>query len=364
MPQLVTERESSPAQALRATPLADTCARPARSAVTGERSPVEVSVCIVNRDCRQFLRACLVSLLRQPQGTPFEVIVVDNGSRDGAPDMVEREFPEVRLIRNKRNLGFSRGNNQAAAVARGRHLFFLNNDTELAAGTLAELVEFQANHPEAWLIGPRLRGTDGKEQRGRRRFPTVATFLHRTCLFRWTGLFRRRYQEYCRRSGEPGFRAAGSPRAGEKVEVLMGAALFARRDRFAQIGGWSEEFFFGGEDLELCLRANAAGAVIHVPMIEILHHGRACTRRFIGQATRHIAAGFVKYLRKKGTSRLGMLGYKTALTLDTPLQIGLKTGQLAWQLLRGRWTKAGKCWNDLKGLLAFSTRGMWEFWRA
>src|SRR5581483_7843704 len=78
----------------------------------------DVSVCIVNWNCREVLRECLGSLLRHEQGATLEVIVVDNASSDGAADMVERDFPEVVLVRNRENLGFGKANNQAARLAR------------------------------------------------------------------------------------------------------------------------------------------------------------------------------------------------------------------------------------------------------
>src|SRR5262249_51005040 len=97
--------------------------RPPEAGVKGWEDPfldegdLDVSVCIANWNCRDHLRKCLESLHFQPQGVRFETIVVDNGSDDGAADMVEREFPEVTLRRNARNEGFARANNQAARLA-------------------------------------------------------------------------------------------------------------------------------------------------------------------------------------------------------------------------------------------------------
>src|SRR5947209_19208525 len=103
---------------------------------------IDVTVCIANWNCRELLRACLESLHDQPQGVRLETVVVDNASTDGSADMVARDFPEVVLVRNAENAGFSRASNQAAAVARGRYLFFLNNDTVVSAGALRRLVSY------------------------------------------------------------------------------------------------------------------------------------------------------------------------------------------------------------------------------
>ncbi|HEV3078831.1 MAG TPA: glycosyltransferase family 2 protein, partial [Gemmataceae bacterium] len=122
---------------------------------------LDISVCIANWNCRDLLRACLESLHARPQGVRLETIVVDNASSDGAADMVAESFPQVTLIRNRANAGFSRANNQAAQRARGRFLLFLNNDTEVPAGALEQLVAYAERHPEAGIIGPRLRDADG-----------------------------------------------------------------------------------------------------------------------------------------------------------------------------------------------------------
>jgi GT2 family glycosyltransferase len=318
--------------------------------------PVDVSVCIANWNCRELLRSCLESLHDQPQGVRLETIVVDNGSADGAPEMVTRDFPEVVLRRNASNFGFSRANNQAAGKARGKYLFFLNNDTLVPPGTLRRLVDFAETHPEVGMIGPRLRDERGRPQVSYRQRPTMATLLHRTSLLRWTGLLRGAYRRYRRQEFDPD--------CTRPVEVLMGAAMFLRRDVFFASGGWDEDFTFGGEDMDLSLRVGRLGAVVYHPRVELIHYGRVSTRQHIGYASSHMIVGFVRYLRKSGCPPWGVVAYKAAVSVDAPLQFVLKVVQYVWRRARRRHAKAEKSLLALRGLGHFLRSGLGTFWRA
>jgi N-acetylglucosaminyl-diphospho-decaprenol L-rhamnosyltransferase len=318
--------------------------------------PVEVSVCIANWNCRELLRACLGSLLDGPQGVRLEVIVVDNASSDGAADMVAREFPEVVLVRNPANRGFARACNQAAERAGGRFLFFLNNDTMVPPGTLRRLVDYAEAHPEAGIVGPALRDASGQRQTSSRARPTPATFLHRTCLLRWTNLLRPRYRRYRRMRVE-------SLRPGP-VDVLMGAAMLVRRTVFFAAGCWDEDFFFGGEDLDLCDRIGRCHTIVYHPGVEITHLGRASTRLAIGPATTQILVGFARYLRKTGYTRRECFMYKLVMTLDAPLQALEKSLQFSWRMAKGERARAEKSLLVVRGLMHFLCRGLIPFWRA
>jgi GT2 family glycosyltransferase len=315
-----------------------------------------VSVCIANWNCRELLRACLRSLHPRRQKLRLEVVIVDNGSTDGDADMAQREFPWAVLIRNADNRGFARANNQAAARARGRWLFFLNNDTETPPGALRRLLAFARAHPEAGLIGPRLRDPRGRTQLSARARPTVPALLHRTVLFRWTGLFRAAYRRYRGRDGDLG--------RTRPAEVLMGAALLMRRRTFRDVGGWDERFTFGGEDIDLCTRVGRSHAVVYHPDVVIAHHGRASSRRHVGYAYTNTVVGIAQALRRGGCSPAALLFYKAAFTLDAPLQWLGHAAHCLWRRLRGKPALAEKSRQRLKGLTHFLTRGLAAFWRA
>lgn len=317
---------------------------------------IDVSVCIANWNCRDLLRDCLHSLVNQAQGVRLEVIVVDNASTDGASDMVAREFPQVRLIRNDANRGFAIANNQAARVAHGRHLFFLNNDTVTPPGAIAELIEFLEAHPEVIMVGPRLVGPDRRLQTSFRKQPSIGTFTHRTWPGRLTGLFRASYRAYRCRIAAPEWPC--------EVDMLLGAALLIDRRRFQELGGWDEGFAFGGEDLDLCWRARQIGRLVHYPRVAVMHVGRVSTKQNISFASPRIAMGLVRHFRKTGATPMQLFLYKLAVTLDAPVQIVSKSLQCMWRLCVGRRRAALKSWHDVRAAAAFVTRGLTTFWQA
>jgi GT2 family glycosyltransferase len=318
--------------------------------------PIDVSVCIPNWNCSHLLRACLESLQDQPQGVRLEVIVVDNASSDGSAEMVHAEFPEAVLVRNQTNVGFSKANNQAAAKARGRYLFFLNNDTVIPPGTLRRLVDYADRHPEAGMIGPRLRDGHGRFQVSYRQRPGLATLMHRISLLRWTGVFKRAYRRYRRQNFDP--------YTVRNVDVLMGAAVLMPRQQFVSCGRWDEDFTFGGEDLELSARVGRAAAVVYLPQVEIVHLGRMASRLQIGFTSTQMAVGLVRYLRKVGYGKISVFTYKLFVLLDSPLQLIGKTIQTCWRRLQGRKFDSERSRLAAVGLVHFLTRGLLPFLRA
>jgi GT2 family glycosyltransferase len=341
--------------------MSQTLALPTAAPLAGRRHPgrvaadrADVSVCIANWNCRKYLRDCLVSLLDVPQGATVEVIVVDNASTDGAATMVADEFPEVILIRNPENAGFARASNQAADRASAPYLFFLNNDTIVPPHSLGRLVAFAEAHPQVGMIGPRLRDGAGHLQISFRRRPTLKAMMHRAALLRWTGLFRRAYDDYRR----DGFESDGVRR----VEVLMGAAVLMPRSVYRQCGRWDEDFRFGVEDVELSIRVGRTHPLVHLPGVEVTHFGRVSSRMNAAFAAPNLLVGYVHYLRKSGVNGLPLFGYKVVFTLDAPVQLMGKAAQYLWRRLIG--ANADKSREAVVGGWRFLTRELGRFWRA
>jgi GT2 family glycosyltransferase len=133
----------------------------------------EASVIIVSFNTKDILRECLESVERESDGLRIETLVVDNHSSDGSPEMVEKEFPHVRVLRSTVNLGFGAANNLAIQAARGRYLILLNSDAFLCPGSLRLAINHMNLHPDVALAGARLVGRDFSWQPSARMFPSV-----------------------------------------------------------------------------------------------------------------------------------------------------------------------------------------------
>jgi GT2 family glycosyltransferase len=134
---------------------------------------MDLSIVIVNWNGLAVLRNCLRSIFEKPQGLAFEVIVVDNASHDASVEVVQREFPQVIILRNQQNLGFAAANNQAFAVARGRYILLLNNDTLVLEDTLAKSVLYLDANPGVGALGCRIEYPDRSFQTSCYRFTNL-----------------------------------------------------------------------------------------------------------------------------------------------------------------------------------------------
>ena len=227
---------------------------------------IDLSIVIVNWNVRELLRRCLSSVYRtMGDSLKVEVIVVDNASSDGSVAMVGDDFPQVHLIANEKNLGFTRGNNQAVAQSRGRYVLLLNPDTEVVGDALSTMVQYMDAHPQVGALGPQLLNPDGSVQPSRRRFPTMATaFLESTVLQQWFPDNRVLRRYYIRDRGDDEV---------QEVDWVVGACLLARHQAIEQVGLLDKDFFMYSEEMDWCRRFKERGwRVVYLPTAQVIHH--------------------------------------------------------------------------------------------
>jgi GT2 family glycosyltransferase len=288
---------------------------------------VELEVVIVSHGAEGLLRRCLASLREHPPGgAEMTVTVVDSGSRDGAPEMVAREFPEVTL-RREANIGFSAANNLALRTSDADFVLLLNPDTEVYAGTLdAGLARLEAE-PRVGMVGVKLVTESGQlDHACKRSFPTpLSALAHFTGVGRGEGAAGSLSQYRATELGddEPG-----------EVDAVNGAFMLCRAAAVREVGLLDEGYWLYMEDLDWCHRFWDAGwKVFYEPAGTALHvkGGSSAGRRAPKQEVAfHRGMGrFYRRFEARGTSPL--------LNLAVYAGIGAKLGlSLAITAVRGR----------------------------
>jgi radical SAM protein with 4Fe4S-binding SPASM domain len=231
---------------------------------------MDLSVSIVNWNTRDLLKNCLASLFAQTQGLDYDVWVVDNGSADGSPQMVEKCFPQVRLIKNPDNRGFTKTNNEVMRRSQSQYVLLLNSDTRIVGNALKELTDFMNAHPEAGAAGCRLLNEDESLQHSCGRFPTLASvfFGGIICNRVFKRLFSQRtfFAEYGLSEEDH--------RTVQDVDFVKGCCLILRRCVLEETGLLDENLFMYFEEIDLCYRIKQRGyKVLYTPRPQVVHLG-------------------------------------------------------------------------------------------
>jgi GT2 family glycosyltransferase len=228
---------------------------------------IDLSVCIVTYNARDWLKGCLESIYENTLLTSFEIIVVDNGSNDRVKEMLSQDFPEVSFIGNENNQGYTRPMNQSLQAARGHYLLQLNPDTVILPAAFDRLIEFMEGHPQVGICGPKVFNQDGSFQKQcRRGEPRPMAML--SYFFRLSSLFpnNRTFGGYLLEYEDENKTI--------EVDALSGSCMLIRREVVDQIGYLDEEFFAYQEDTDYCARARQVGwKVYYYPEAQIIHYG-------------------------------------------------------------------------------------------
>lgn len=231
-----------------------------------------ISIVVLSWNTADLLAACLRALRDDRAETTREIIVVDNASEDGSADMVARDFPEVRLIRNDANLLYAEGNNIGARAATGEFLCLLNSDTEVQPGALDTLRQWLVENPEYAVASPKLINFDGSIQRACQRFPGLIDAFRGSLLGERTAWARRRIA-YAHMHDFDHLHS-------RDVEQPPGACMMLRREEYMLMDGLDTQLSLFFNDVDFCLRLRARSRLIRfIAEAEVKHHHGASTRR-------------------------------------------------------------------------------------
>jgi N-acetylglucosaminyl-diphospho-decaprenol L-rhamnosyltransferase len=306
---------------------------------------MDLSIVIVNWNSIEFTKQCIESIAAHLSGPTYEIVVVDNASSDDSCSVIRKLFPSTKLICSKQNLGFARANNLGVDHASGQLILFLNPDTLVQDDAIAKMARALTKDQNLGVIGCTLLNGDLSVQTTSiQPFPTIANQL--------LGL------DWLKRQF-PSMRVLGIRELymdlGDKVaevEVISGACLMIKREVFAQVGGFSVEYFMYAEEADLCYKVRKIGFKIgYLQAAKIIHFG--------GQSTNKREDGFADLVMRESLFRFCKKFYGTpyALLYRTVLLLsgsGRLLLMLPLLLLPSRHDQIGRAFRKWRRITAWS----------
>lgn len=234
---------------------------------------MKLSVVIICWNDLKVISDCLCSIFAGTRSLDFEVVISDNGSTDGSTEFIRRNYPSVRIIENRANLGFAKGNNAGIAASRGEYILILNPDTIVHDATLDRLVEFAERHPDAGAFGCRVLNPNGSYQESARPFPSIrGSWIAALCLRRLA---------YVSDAFIPDIYMRWKGDTETVVDWQSGCCVMFRSKLLKELGGFDEQFFYHYEEVDLCRRVRNAGyPLLFTPEATITHLGGQSVGRF------------------------------------------------------------------------------------
>lgn len=264
---------------------------------------MDLSVIIVNWNTKKLLEDCLKSIFKFTKGISFEAIVVDNGSGDSSQAMVRGKYPNVKLVENKDNLGFTKANNQGIKIAKGKYILLLNSDTYLIENSFKILVDFANHQKNLGAVGPLLLNLDNSVQQ------SVGFFPHLPQIFYWSTFlddlpFGKLLKPY--HMDHDSFYQKE-----HEVDWVTGAAYFIPQSTVKNVSVLDERIFMYGEEVEWSYRIKKAGFKIYfTPKTKIIHIGRGSSGNFPSSAYVGEFKGLIYFYKKhKGLLALQILRF-------------------------------------------------------
>ena len=272
---------------------------------------MDLSVVIVNWNTKKLTTDCLSSIFKFTKDVTFEVIVIDNGSNDSSQKLIKARFPQVKLIQNKDNLGFTKANNQGIRISQGKYIMLLNSDAYLIENSFKKLVDFADKIKDLGALGPKLLNIDKTIQQSVGFVPNLPQ------VFYWMSFlddlpfgyilkpFHIDHDSFYQKEHE--------------VDWVTGAAILIPKNIIKKTGMLDENIFMYGEEVEWCYRIKKEGyKVVFTPESQIIHIGRGSSGKISSRAFIGEFKGLIYFYKK----------HKGILPLQL-LRIFLKIGALA-----------------------------------
>ena len=282
-----------------------------------ENNGYKISAVVVSYNTKELTLDCLRVMGESLAGFSSEIFVVDNASTDGSAQAVQQSYPDVQVIASLANRGFGAANNLAFAKAQGEFLLLLNSDAFPRPNAVATLVDFLDTHPEVGVIGPKLLNPDGSLQQSCFRFTTpLQAWLENLWISRWLSV-----------NSSLGDYQGWDYSAERAVDFCIGACLLVRREVYARVGGFDEQFFMYQEEADWQRRITAGGwRVMFTPKAEVMHIAGASGKNEPVLINNHFFESLDKYLLKHH----GLVGF---LLLRAAMLVGSLIRGIGWSVV-------------------------------
>lgn len=256
------------------------------------KKEIDLSIVIVNFNTGKFIFRCLEFIKKNPPQKSYEIFVVDNNSKDNSIEFIQKHYPEVKLIKNSLNFGFSYANNQAIIRSRGRYILILNPDTVVTKGAIDKMVEFMDRNQDAGVGGAKMLNFNGSIQYSCRRFPTLfyVFFGRQSAIIKFlpSNRISRKYlmmdEDYS---------------TSMEVDWVFGASMILRRKALEEVGVFDEDYFIFLEDTDLCYRMREKGWKVYFIADAVIFHHLGVTREHFWKTTLlNHNLGMLKFFKK------------------------------------------------------------------
>jgi len=233
---------------------------------------MDLTIIILNYRTKGLVKQCIKTIRLYDPEVSYEIIVVDNDSGDGIGEMLQERYPDVRLIRSPRNVGYAAGNNLGIREARGRHVLIMNPDITVTRGAIEKMVAYLDAHPDVGIIGPKLVRPDRSIDYSCYRFPGYAIPIYRRTPFGRLQRGKRAVAEYVMEDYDR--------ERTREVDWLLGAVLMVRKAALAEVGMLDERYFLYFEDTDWCRRFWRAGyRVVYCTGAVMVHYHERLSAR-------------------------------------------------------------------------------------